>query len=428
MPKVSILVPVYNVEKYLLQCIESIINQSLQDIEIICIDDGSTDQSGKMLDDFALKDVRVRVLHKKNAGYGAALNDGLKIATGEYIGIVESDDKVAKDMYKTLYATACEHDLDFVKSEVYYWYEEIDYLKRIHTGSVEQYFDKVLGENERNIFFDFFMNIWTGIYRKSFLEENHIVFNESPGASYQDNGFWMQTCFYAQRVMWLNQAFYYYRQDNPEASVKSSSKMLAMTKEYEYLEQLLKNRGHENLLPYCYSMKLFRMRGTFYRIADEKKIEFLEQVKHDYGRYKAYIRDKQYVDKWFRTFLEEQQELCDRIAFKKEALRKQIREASAFIIYGAGRCGDEVLRTLYNEGLYDKISCFAQSETPQSSMIASKPIYVIEEALERFPQALVMIAVGYKTNAYNNMSDRLERLGVTEYINMVDIHENFYIL
>ncbi|MBZ7954711.1 glycosyltransferase [Campylobacter sp. W0018] len=91
-PFVSIIVPIYNVEKYLRQCLDSIVKQTLENIEIILINDGSTDNCGKICDEYALKDKRIKVVHKKNAGLGAAYNTGLDLATGEYIGFVESDD------------------------------------------------------------------------------------------------------------------------------------------------------------------------------------------------------------------------------------------------------------------------------------------------------------------------------------------------
>ena len=99
LPKVSIIVPTYNVEEYLRECMDSVINQTLKEIEIICIDDGATDNSGKILDDYARKDRRVKVFHNENGGYGKAMNYGLMHANGEYIGIVEPDDYVLPDMF-----------------------------------------------------------------------------------------------------------------------------------------------------------------------------------------------------------------------------------------------------------------------------------------------------------------------------------------
>lgn len=103
MPKISIIVPVCNVEKYLSKCLDSIVNQTLKEIEIICIDDGSTDDSGAILDSYSQKDSRIKVIHKKNSGYGNSMNVGMDCAEGEYIGIVESDDCILPEMYEELY-------------------------------------------------------------------------------------------------------------------------------------------------------------------------------------------------------------------------------------------------------------------------------------------------------------------------------------
>ena len=117
MPKVSILIPIYNVEKYLRQCLESVVNQTLEDIEIICINDGSTDSSPEIIREFASRDSRIKVIDKQNTGYGHSMNQGLKAATGEYIGIVESDDFVELNMFESLYITAKNNGAEVVKSE-----------------------------------------------------------------------------------------------------------------------------------------------------------------------------------------------------------------------------------------------------------------------------------------------------------------------
>lgn len=119
-PSISIIIPIYNTEKYLQQCLESIAAQTFTSFEAICIDDGSTDSSPAIMDTFADKDARFKVIHKKNSGYGAAVNTGLAMAKGTYIGIVEPDDYIEPDMYKTLYEAAEANDLpDIVKGA--YW-------------------------------------------------------------------------------------------------------------------------------------------------------------------------------------------------------------------------------------------------------------------------------------------------------------------
>ena len=111
MAKVSIIVPIYNVEQYLVECMESIVHQTLKDIEIICVNDGSTDNSLKIIQDYAQKDNRIVIIDKQNEGYGKGMNDGLDKATGEYVGIVEPDDYVDLHMYEDLYKIAHENDL-----------------------------------------------------------------------------------------------------------------------------------------------------------------------------------------------------------------------------------------------------------------------------------------------------------------------------
>ena len=114
-PKISIVVPIYNVEKYLRECLDSILAQTLQDIEIIAIDDGSPDQCGNIIDEYAKKDKRIIAIHQKNSGYSISVNKGIALAKGEYIGIIESDDWIEPDMYKTLYENAKKYDTDITK-------------------------------------------------------------------------------------------------------------------------------------------------------------------------------------------------------------------------------------------------------------------------------------------------------------------------
>ena len=106
-PLLSIVVPVYNVEQYLTKCLDSILAQTLTDFEVIAVDDGSPDSCGKILDEYAEKDNRIRVIHKKNGGVSSARNEALDIARGEYIGFVDSDDYIEADMYECLLDSTC---------------------------------------------------------------------------------------------------------------------------------------------------------------------------------------------------------------------------------------------------------------------------------------------------------------------------------
>lgn len=114
MSKISIIIPVYNVELYIGRCIESIVNQTYKNLEIICINDGSTDNSGRICDEYAKKDSRIKVIHKINGGVSSAINLGLNVFTGKYVGFVDPDDWIELDYYETAYNLMKSYDVDFV--------------------------------------------------------------------------------------------------------------------------------------------------------------------------------------------------------------------------------------------------------------------------------------------------------------------------
>ena len=427
MAKISIIVPIYNVKAYLPQCLDSILAQTFSDVEIICVDDGSDDGSEKIVDEYAKRDSRIVAIHKSNAGYGAAMNSGLDAAKGDYIGIVESDDCIMPEMYEKLYEQASQHNLDFIKSDAFFWFEGLNYKKRIHIDALESYYNKVLDYHYRNRFFDFFMNIWTGIYKREFLETHNIRFHESPGASYQDNGFWMQTCMYATKAMWLDEAFYLYRQDNPEASIKSQGKIHAMEKEYEWLEDELKAKGHIHLLPYCYYYRLYRDRGVFLRIADELKPDYAEHLKEEYAQYGAAIKANTYLDNWMRDITDDSKELLNTFIEKKSFVIEKLNNADSIIIYGAGNRGITVLRNLVNQNQISKLKCFAVTSDIKEPILANHEVLIIDDAIKRYPESLLIVATVRGTNAYKDMCIKLLDMGVTNYLDGTLFEEYFYL-
>lgn len=236
-PLVSVIIPCYNVEKYLKQCLDSVVNQTLKDIEIICINDGSTDKSLQILTEYAEKDKRIKVISKHNSGYGASMNIGLDNATGKYIGIVEPDDYIELNMYEVLYNIAIKTDVDFVKSDFYQFSEELVQHKILLDYSNNHYERIIRTENEKTIF-NIRMNTWTGIYKNEFIKCNHIRYNETPGARYQDQGFWFQTMIYAKLIYIVNQPFYHYRffQTN---STNNPNGIDWIKTEYQYILDIL---------------------------------------------------------------------------------------------------------------------------------------------------------------------------------------------
>ncbi len=278
---VSIVVPIYNVEKYVAECVKSCQNQTMREIEIICVDDGSTDSSLAVVKAMAKKDPRIKCITKKNAGYGNTMNIGFDNASGEYIVIAESDDYIEKDMCEYLYNTAVKYNLDVVKSDYLTFTTKNGKQNTLYeaTCTDPKYYNKILFPKKDKEIFLFQMNTWTGIYKTSFIRENNIRHNETPGASYQDNGFWFQTLTLANSIMFVNKAFYHYRQDNPNSSINSKGKVFCMNEEYDFIHDFVINHPEvkENFMFEFFRKKFFNYMHTYSRIADEYKLSFLER-------------------------------------------------------------------------------------------------------------------------------------------------------
>ena len=221
-PPISIIIPIYNTEKYLQQCLESISKQTFIDFEAICIDDGSADNSPAIMDAFANKDARFKVIHKKNSGYGAAVNTGLAMTKGTYIGIVEPDDYIEPNMYETLYNSANANDFpDIVKGA--YWrvlnadspQQEIkpaNYFHRIKTAG------RPFKLEDDAEFLYHHPSIWTAIYKRSFLDKSKIRMPEIPGAGWADNPWMMETLLEANSIVYVDECLYFYRETIPGSS------------------------------------------------------------------------------------------------------------------------------------------------------------------------------------------------------------------
>jgi glycosyltransferase involved in cell wall biosynthesis len=285
-PKISVIIPVYNAEKYLRECLDSVINQTLKDIEIICVNDGSTDSSPAILEEYASQDERIKIINKPNSGYGHTMNVGLDNAAGEYIGIVESDDFVKHDMYETLYRIAAEYDLDLIKADFYRFMRNggLRYSYVSITSNNNPYYQKIINLWDDTIPFLFVMNTWAGIYKKSFIDKYNIRHNETPGASFQDQGFWFQTFCRAKRIYFLNKPFYMYRYDNPDSSMKNLYKVFCICDEYDFIKDFLnRNPILKSRFIYIHSLRKFKSYLYNYtRTSNELKKRFLNRFSEEF--------------------------------------------------------------------------------------------------------------------------------------------------
>lgn len=169
---VSVIVPVCNVERYLRECLESLAAQTLKDIQIICVDDGSTDDSLSILREFEKRDPCFEVIIKSNAGYGHAMNMGLDRTKGEYVGILESDDFAETDMFESLYEMAKGANADVVKTDYFYHVTDSDpKFDDLACSMAGYYCDEPFNPLDHQEMFLMQPAIWSGLYRRSFLLE-----------------------------------------------------------------------------------------------------------------------------------------------------------------------------------------------------------------------------------------------------------------
>lgn len=286
--KVSILVPICNVEKYLDKCLQSIIKQSLNEIEIVCINDGSKDNSLEIIKKYAQNDNRIIIIDKANTGYGDSMNQGLRIAKGEYIGIVESDDFIDGDMFRKLYENAKKYNADIVKSNFYFYWENP--LKLIYKNNLK--IKSILLDTEicRRKLFLGMPAIWSAIYKNDWLKKEKIEFLPTPGASYQDISFRFKSVALAQKIVLIPEALLYYRQDNPNSSVKSTAmdKIYLNHKEYDEIKKFIKERNLWKFNKYFCNKLLSACALNYGRID--------KVYRKDY--YNFFINELKIIDRW----------------------------------------------------------------------------------------------------------------------------------
>ena len=276
----TILVPVYNSSDFLELCIESIVNQSFKDFECILINDGSTDNSLEILKKYAKKDKRLSIINKKNTGYGASLNEGIKKAKGEYVGIVEPDDFIHRDFYKTLFKEKADimkcGYMNFYgktwKTEPWRIFAEVRKIFPVNGVKIKP------GENKKI----FLVNptIWSAVYKRELLIKNKIFFLETGGASYQDAGFQFKTFASAKNIYCIEKPLYYYRQDNENSSVKSDKKIYAVKKEFDEIDKFIAKKQEFQEIADCCRFRSYNW--NLNRLKFKNALKFAKNAKKDY--------------------------------------------------------------------------------------------------------------------------------------------------
>lgn len=245
MTKLSIIVPVYNVEKYLSKCLESLIKQTLKDIEIICVNDGSMDNSLAILKEFASKDSRIRIIDNQHQGVAKTRNTGIEQSTGEYIGFVDSDDYIDIDFFEKLYNSATKSNSDIaiasiLKHKNFFNIYNAKYTKEETAITIQ---DKIkLCEDKKHFFF----YAWNKIYHSGFIKENNIKFSE--GQIYEDVMFAIKALYYSNKIISVYGTKYHYIEHENSLTKykdKTGEKEQDLVKAYSELQEFCNSKNIE---------------------------------------------------------------------------------------------------------------------------------------------------------------------------------------
>ncbi|MBP9996335.1 MAG: glycosyltransferase [Lachnospiraceae bacterium] len=258
--KISVILPSYNVVDYIVDAVTSVLEQTLKEIEIICVDAGSEDGTWEKLEYFANLDSRVILIKSDKKSYGYQVNLGLEISQGEYIAIVETDDFVQPEMYEVLYSLAVANDCDYIKANYRAYWTQND-GKKIFTIrenlQKKELYGKVISPKEYTILGTDDWYLWTGIYKREQIEKNHIRLSESKGAAFQDIGFLIKTIQHADRVMYIDDKLYNYCIDREGASSRQNRSLEYSYTEFKSLMKYPRSEKWENELFYHRMLRSF---------------------------------------------------------------------------------------------------------------------------------------------------------------------------
>lgn len=425
MPKVTVIIPVLNVRPYIKECLDSVINQTLRDIEIFCIDAGSTDGTLEIEKEYAARDSRITILDDDAHSTGYAKNLGVCRSKSPYVAIVESDDYIVPDMMEKLYQKAVEHDLDMVKANYRSFLGQGE-ARLFVDKSVSLYredYEKVIDPRMDNRFFGWDMYTWTGLYKKEFLKTNHILHHESKGAAFQDVGFWFQTFCYARRAYLMKEYFYCYRRDNPDASVRNPNRTFVMCDEYRFVRDII-SKDHqtwERVKP-AYYHEMFRSYFvTCERLAPHLRPEFADRFYREIREgYEAGYIQRDLFDEYELTYLDvllaSKEEFERKLTGQKQdmeekqrALFRKVSDYPHCIIFSAGSHGSN-LQVMLKQKFHMDIRAFCDNDAhKQGTAINHVKVLSLREAEREFPGAVYLIA---NKKYGRQIRDQLSEMGI----------------
>lgn len=286
MIKVSVIIPVYNVENYLEECLDSIINQSLVDIEIICINDGSTDKSLEILNNYLKKDNRIQIINQENQGHAVATNNGIELANGKYLFLMDSDDILELTALEEAYNKAEDNNVDFVIFQAINYYMDIDKLVKSEQYSMNALADYV-GDNVFNYknikdyIFKITVTPWSKLYNREFIINSKAKFPQ--GLIFDDNVFFFDILFSAERICFLRKHLFKRRWYSSSSTTYGGVKFIDYIRISNLIWDVFKKHDvFDEFKKDLYAKKTSTVYYWYKKINKEFKQEYFNEMKNDY--------------------------------------------------------------------------------------------------------------------------------------------------
>ncbi|MCI9439400.1 MAG: glycosyltransferase [Lachnospiraceae bacterium] len=417
MCKISVIMPSYNVCKYIRECLESIRKQTLDDIEVICVDAFSTDGTREIIQEYVDKDSRFMLINDDKGSCGYSYNKGIDEASGEYIGFVETDDYIADTMFEALYAAAKEQGLDYVKSN-YTAFCNLDAENRHYenmgiVSGIPNIYGKMVAPCDMPELLVCDQNMWNGIYRSDFIKKK-VRLNESKGAAYQDIGFLVQTLCQAKKAMYIGECMYFYRRDNENASMVNPKGVINLYREFMYAKLFMEKCTGISQYHWCYFyMKLINSgilkkscgllelhngdMSELYDTLENVRKEMITAEKNGYISY-ALLGNERY--KHVRELIKSVREYTDymNVDFQNREwvlreLLERLKEEKNIVIFGAGNYGKRAFLFLTRNALQDNVTAFCDNdESKQNTKLYGKDILSLNTIIDKQGMPFFVVA------------------------------------
>lgn len=386
--EVSIIVPVYNQALHLTECLNSLLRIKDLSVEIICVNDGSTDNSLEIIRKFQNNDKRIKVLDKENTGYGDSMNRGIESANGDYIFFVESDDWLVEGALNVLYRVARKFSADIVKGN-YYIYNSQSNSNDIYENLYYFQYDDVIPEEKKEDLFFVAPSIWSALYKRNFLIENKILFLPTKGAAYQDTSFAFKVWAKARRCVCVQNPIIHYRQDSIGSSSNQKNKIFNICDEFREIERFMNENELRRLEPIYARVKYISYMWNVNRLDVYDKIKFLMVIREEYKRecytgklVKKYWNNADWtvIHRIIFDFDNYSARLLGKTANNEKGITLDLMKyITPIYIYGAGVYGKKLFRYFKERGI--KITGFIVTDLEANShMVENVPVISVYAA------------------------------------------------